>query len=549
MAQPFTLLLPGLICFMQMNQVIPTICHGCNTDQDCSGRYCLSSQQYVICKYRTDLFFREHCCVCTSETCSSDSDCSTHTCRSGYVSKCNSNHQCHCSLRNHCSTVSDCANHTCLHGYQVTCSQHTCTCQRATHVSTCSSDGDCSDNVCARRTVPYCRTVLLDGQCDCTECRLDSDCHQVCRHGYTRKCLRNTCECSHDGVSTHCSKNSECASHHCTSGYTSVCSLSSHSCKCEPICNNHTDCAHMLCHRADPVCMPAQNNSKTCICKTSCSQHNECANHRCSSFYRPICNSGQCICRHRCTGDSYCSIHFHCSRGKKPHCSSYLGNACVCEECAYDTECSRLQCASGYSAKCANNTCACKANPVDGGWSNWGPWSFCSVTCGSGNQTRVRSCTHPAPIHGGKTCTGDSVRINQCNNNSCQVDGGWSSWMPWSTCSVSCGSGVQTRAHSCNNPTPINGGRNCVGDLYTTRTCATVPCTGLVCPTCDENLSCTFNNTCDATETCMIRSYHHTKFTVHCSKKEDCSFEKSILPTSEIFCCDDRDCIRRYLGV
>ena len=45
---------------------------------------------------------------------------------------------------------------------------------------------------------------------------------------------------------------------------------------------------------------------------------------------------------------------------------------------------------------------------VDGGWSGW---SECSVSCGGGSQSR--SCTNPAPEHGGDDCTGETER--SCN--------------------------------------------------------------------------------------------------------------------------------------
>ena len=47
---------------------------------------------------------------------------------------------------------------------------------------------------------------------------------------------------------------------------------------------------------------------------------------------------------------------------------------------------------------------------VAGGWSGWGVWGTCSVTCGSGEKKRTRTCTNPAPQHGGDMCTVDGSK-------------------------------------------------------------------------------------------------------------------------------------------
>ncbi|KAI8497501.1 hypothetical protein Bbelb_248070 [Branchiostoma belcheri] len=53
--------------------------------------------------------------------------------------------------------------------------------------------------------------------------------------------------------------------------------------------------------------------------------------------------------------------------------------------------------------------------PVDGNWSDWGSWSSCSVTCGEGMWTRSRTCTNPAPANGGADCVGQAQESGTCN--------------------------------------------------------------------------------------------------------------------------------------
>ena len=56
---------------------------------------------------------------------------------------------------------------------------------------------------------------------------------------------------------------------------------------------------------------------------------------------------------------------------------------------------------------------------VNGGWSDWGKFSDCSVTCGMGKMTRMRSCTNPRPSNGGTACIGNEVESFGCKNVNC----------------------------------------------------------------------------------------------------------------------------------
>ena len=56
------------------------------------------------------------------------------------------------------------------------------------------------------------------------------------------------------------------------------------------------------------------------------------------------------------------------------------------------------------------------------------------------------------------------------------VDGSWGSWTSWGTCSVTCASGTHDRSRTCSSPAPAHGGANCVGSTSATQTCTLSPC-------------------------------------------------------------------------
>ena len=69
--------------------------------------------------------------------------------------------------------------------------------------------------------------------------------------------------------------------------------------------------------------------------------------------------------------------------------------------------------------------------PVDGGWTEFGAWSTCSATCGGGSQSRQRTCTNPAPQYGGRNCQGQAVEKRSCNTHLCPPS--WPGDFRWSS--------------------------------------------------------------------------------------------------------------------
>ncbi|XP_068704567.1 uncharacterized protein [Montipora foliosa] len=115
--------------------------------------------------------------------------------------------------------------------------------------------------------------------------------------------------------------------------------------------------------------------------------------------------------------------------------------------------------------------------PVNGGFSLWSTWTTCSQTCGTGTKSRSRSCDNPVPNYNGQNCTGEYAQAISCKITSCPgaIDGGFTAWSSWSTCSepTYCLQGFTSRTRSCTNPPPANGGDDCVGLLEEKKDCPT----------------------------------------------------------------------------
>ena len=58
-------------------------------------------------------------------------------------------------------------------------------------------------------------------------------------------------------------------------------------------------------------------------------------------------------------------------------------------------------------------------------------------------QLAEQTCTSPTPQFGGASCSGLATETQTCNTHSCPIDGGWSNWSDWGSCSKSCGGGTR----------------------------------------------------------------------------------------------------------
>ncbi|XP_060630493.2 hemicentin-1 isoform X1 [Anolis sagrei] len=113
---------------------------------------------------------------------------------------------------------------------------------------------------------------------------------------------------------------------------------------------------------------------------------------------------------------------------------------------------------------------------VHGGYSEWLDWQPCSVTCGQGVQKRIRLCNSPFPANGGLRCMEPDNERRSCQNKPCPVDGNWSEWSSWEECSTTCGQGNKTRIRTCSSPSAQHGGKLCDGHAVESVMCNIRPC-------------------------------------------------------------------------
>ena len=102
--------------------------------------------------------------------------------------------------------------------------------------------------------------------------------------------------------------------------------------------------------------------------------------------------------------------------------------------------------------------------------STWGAWSGCTHLCGGGVQSRARSVIAPMR-YGGKACPPLTERQN-CGTQPCPVDC-LHEFLPWTLCSLSCGTGTRMRMVEVTRHA-AHGGLSCPTNQEAV--CNTLPC-------------------------------------------------------------------------
>eukprot|EP00042_Codosiga_hollandica_P046601 m.491875 g.491875 ORF g.491875 m.491875 type:complete len:1860 (-) comp57272_c1_seq3:128-5707(-) len=423
---------------------------------------CTSITDAFACSGRSDCYFNNGCHVCTNPPCVSFTTIAstpmTTTTTPG-PTICTPLNQVNCQNNPDCKWSND----TCSVAPFTSCSD-----VRATSI--CLSYPECFlfNSTCYPCMDAPCSTsVNCSGYSDSTKCVYHSNaCKPVeSNFGFNFTCAALDCSDLPDAAS--CSARANCAS--VGSGSTFLCYTINTVIPClrrtsSSVCTDSRcswDSASSLCYNTS-LAFPCTSVTSQSVCgaKTGCTwfsatdplgqPYGQC-------YYTsqgPVCSS--------ITSSSICANASNCtfSRGA---CWSCPSSSCVVPTTTtYGTTTTTTTTTTVTTTTLA---------PIDCSVDQWTNVGFCSLTCGGGVQSRVRSVVTPSQ-HNGAACP-PLVGTISCSTQACPVDCQVSSWVD-GACSASCAGGTYTRSRTITT-NPAAGGVACP-NLNETLTCNTGSC-------------------------------------------------------------------------
>ncbi|XP_062616948.1 sushi, von Willebrand factor type A, EGF and pentraxin domain-containing protein 1-like isoform X2 [Saccostrea cucullata] len=136
-----------------------------------------------------------------------------------------------------------------------------------------------------------------------------------------------------------------------------------------------------------------------------------------SCFDKDECEPNPCN-GHPCLNE-FGGYFCNCLSGFKGKTCQIPPDFCASNPCFNNGTCKNSN--SSYNCLCNNQYTGrrCENAIIDGGWSNWEFWSTCSKSCESGTTERRRFCNNPLPSQGGQPCEGLGAERQECNTEKC----------------------------------------------------------------------------------------------------------------------------------
>jgi hypothetical protein len=162
-------------------------------------------------------------------------------------------------------------------------------------------------------------------------------------------------------------------------------------------------------------------------------------------------------CYGDCSGDS--SDSASCVDNVQAYWSTWSGWGACSSDCGPGTRFRQRQCSGDCEGSCPlrateDDASSCEV-AIPRSWALWGPWGACEG-CGTGSRSRTRPCLG--------TCEGTcEAGAFEPSSEPCPADepAAWSSWTSYSTCSVVCGDGLQTRTRTCEGELGMSVRKTC----------------------------------------------------------------------------------------
>lgn len=133
---------------------------------------------------------------------------------------------------------------------------------------------------------------------------------------------------------------------------------------------------------------------------------------------------------------------------------------------------------SNEDATQLNRLYKCKDYHMGSIYTSWSDWSPCDSENGCKNSRQRFCSTDDKTKCPNVGLYGVQTDFKVCSKEECYrpIDGHWNRWSAWSKCDKSCGQGTKKRTRICNDPSPKNSGKQCIGAAEMTTECSVVAC-------------------------------------------------------------------------